>query len=264
MGTLADAAIALMRVDFSETSQIIVFFTRGHGKLRAIAKGVKRSTKTRFAVGIDLLDMGELVVSMRAENLEALATLTEWRQTRTLLGLRDRLPRLQAAQYAAEITALLTEDRDPHPALFDFLHGTLIRLCLADDTLAEVVRYQWDVLCEVGLLPRFDACVLCGREKDLTHFSSNQGGLVCRHCEAAQVEKRQVSPRTIGVLGNLFAQHEISNRSEPHDAHAQGIANPANPAAAFGLLDYHISHVAGRRPKLSSSLVDSWRQRLVD
>jgi DNA repair protein RecO (recombination protein O) len=243
MPILRDFAVVLMRYDYSETSQVLAFFTRGHGKVRAIGKGTKRGTKTRFAVGIDLLEMGELSFSSRQEH-PGLATLTEWKQTRSLSGLREKLSRLQAAEYAAEITAALTEDWDPHTELFDALSSTLMAVNDAAEPLGPIVAYQWDLLESIGLLPRFEACVLCGRETDLTHFSSLEGGMICKHCEPGQVEKRQVSKATALALREMEP-----SRSAP---------------GCFTLLNYHLSHLMGREPRLGSKLVPRARQRLVE
>ncbi|MFQ5491439.1 MAG: DNA repair protein RecO [Phycisphaerae bacterium] len=89
MTSIRDQGIVLRRLDFSESSQVLVLLTRDHGKVRVIAKGIKRSTKTRFGTAIDLLDVGQVVLSVRAPRQEALATLTEWDQSRSLLGLRN-------------------------------------------------------------------------------------------------------------------------------------------------------------------------------
>jgi len=96
--------------------------------VRAIAKGIKRSTRSRFAVGIDLLELGHVVWSARADRPQNLGILTEWKQVNAFVGLRERLERLHAAQYAAEITAELTPEQDPHPTLFDHLQFFLGKL----------------------------------------------------------------------------------------------------------------------------------------
>jgi DNA repair protein RecO len=90
MATISDDAVVLARLDYSETSQVIVLFTRSYGKVRAIAKGIKRHTKTRFAVGIDLLDIGHVVVSAHPDRSAALATVTEWNPAASLSGLREK------------------------------------------------------------------------------------------------------------------------------------------------------------------------------
>ena len=244
MAALRDEAVVLTRLDYSETSQILVLFTREHGKVRAIAKGIKRGTRTRFAAGIDLLDVGQVVVSARQERGEALAILTEWKQTRSLSGLREKLFRIHAAQYAAEVTAHLTEDWDPHPDVFDALIATLIELSGCDEPLAAVVGYQLAMLGPIGSLPRFDACVLCERVQHLTHFSSFEGGLICRHCEPGQVEKRELSPTTLAVL--------------------RGQREAVAAAGAFSVLNYHIAHLMGREPRVATTLVPRASQRRVD
>ena len=63
MLVIHDQAVVLMRYDYSETSQVLVLFSRDHGKMRVLATGIKRSTKARFATGADLLEAGHLVGS---------------------------------------------------------------------------------------------------------------------------------------------------------------------------------------------------------
>lgn len=244
MPPIRDSAVVLKRLDYSETSQVIVFFTREHGKVRAIGKGIKRGTKKRFAVGIDVLDVGELVVSSRHERSATLANLTEWQQTRSLSGLREKLFRLYAAQYAAEVTGHLTEDWDPHAELFDALLVTLDKLADASEPLGAIVGYQFALLGSVGSRPRFDRCVLCGRTDDLTHFSSFEGGMVCRHCEPSQIEKREISPPTLRSM------------QQP---------DPSRPMIGpFNVLNYHIAHLMGREPVLAAKLVPSAQRRTID
>jgi DNA repair protein RecO (recombination protein O) len=276
MPVIRDEAVVLGRLDYSENSQILVLFTREHGKARSIAKGIRRGTKTRFAAGIDLLDVGTVVLSAKQERGEALATLTEWKQTEALSGLRGRLPRLHAALYAAELTSRLTEDWDPHPRLFDYLLKTLRDLAAAggadarsgqrsrgqaltptlsqgerekSEVLTPTVRFQISLLRDIGAQPRFDACVLCGKGVALTHFSSFEGGLVCRHCEPVQVEKREVGPNTLALL-----------RGQRKDLpQSEGLL-----AAAFSLLNYHISHLMSREPAMANYVVPQRLQRRVE
>lgn len=265
MSAIADNAVVLTRLDYSETSQVLVFFTREHGKVRAIGKGLRRGTRTRFATGIDLLEVGRLIVSARQERSATLANLTEWKQTLHFAGLRARLPRLHAALYTAEITATLTEDWDPHPCVYDALVYTWSSLAQADAVLTAVVGYQWVLLDEIGSLPRFESCVRCNRTIDLTHFSSFEGGMICRHCEPGQVEKREVSTATGQVLHAIpgWAGLESGPGVFPLAAHGTqdgAVARPVDNSntalvGAFSTLDYHLAHLMGRQPRLTDKLV---------
>ena len=57
-----------------------------------------------------------------------MAPLRAWKQDKADVGLRERLDRLYAAKYSADIGAKLTEDWDPHPQIYDALNGTLAAL----------------------------------------------------------------------------------------------------------------------------------------
>jgi len=104
----------------------------------------------------------------------------------------------------------------------------------SDDPLPAVVRFQRVLLEEVGSAPRFDVCMLCGRTQDMVCFSSLEGGMVCRHCEPSQVEKRAVRAPALAVLG--------------------GRDHPGGAAGAFDVLNYHIAHLAGKTPLLGAHL----------
>ncbi len=238
MTLIKDSAVVLRRLDYSETSQVLSMFTREHGQQRLIAKGVKRSTKTRVAVGIDLLESGRVVFSRRPGKEDNLATLTEWHQEDNFAHLRRDLTRCYAAQYAAEVTSHLTEVHDPHPGLFDGLLG-LLRSLETGDALSTLAAYLWLLLTEIGLRPDLSRCTACNRPVgagDALYFSSRQGGAICLDCEPAIVEKRRIAKGVAQVL---------VTKTRP----ASGLALPV-----FDLLDYHITETMARRPRLSKML----------
>jgi DNA repair protein RecO (recombination protein O) len=240
MALISDQGVVLRRLDYSETSQVLAIFTREHGLVRAIAKGIKRSTRTRFAAAIDLLDVGDVVVSARSTGQQALATLTEWKQRRPLVALRESLPRLYGAQYAAEVTVGLTADWDPHRKLYEAVVRLLEELCGTDNALPALVSFLNVLLDEVGSTPELGACVGCRktlRPETGVSFSSFEGGLLCRDCEPAYVEKRGVAPDVLALLQG----------GQPR--------GPGTYAQAFGLLNYHLSHLMGRAPALADKVL---------
>lgn len=243
MPTWNDQGCVLTRIDYSESSQVLVLFGRLHGKLRILGKGTKKSTKSRFKPGIDLLDVGHVVFSARHERSSTLATLVEWKQSRCYFGLREKLYRLHGATYVAEITAHLTEDWDPHTDVFDALIAALTQLDSAAEPFTPVTAFQTALLAGIGSLPSWDTCVQCGREHDLTHFSSFEGGLLCRHCEPGRVEKRELSMHTIRSL--------------------RGDMDTPPDMATFDILNYHLSHLMGREPRLAAKLAPPAQRRII-
>jgi DNA repair protein RecO (recombination protein O) len=262
MAVMKDEAIVLRRLDYSETSQVLAVFTHQYGLQRLIAKGVKRGTRKRFAVGIDLLERGVVAFLARTHPEGTLGTLTEWRQLEPYLGLRTDLVRWYAAQYAAEVTAAMLEDADPHPLLFEALAGLLTALSgagavgergsapspalplsrspasvpsAAEHPLPLLCTYQQALLAEAGLWPDLTRCVMCDRPAPpgrAAWYSAHQGGLVCRNCEGALLEKRKVASATVTAL-------------------REGRFSGDTAAGVFEVLDYTISHLIGRQPALS-------------
>lgn len=250
MSLIKDIAIVLRRLDYSETSQVLAVLTQQHGQQRLIAKGIKRSTKTRVAVGVDLLEMGEVGFSRRPGAESTLTTMTEWRQLDTFPHVRRDLAKSYAAQYAAEITTNLTEPHDPHPMAFDGFR-TMLDAMLEVETLVALNQYLWVFLCEIGLQPDLSRCVSCdtpidGREP--LYFSSRLGGAVCRDCEASVVEKRRISTA-------------VANAIAPRGAHANGGPQYGSdvaklPLRVFDLLDYHLTETMSK-PARSIGLLRS-------
>ncbi len=261
MALVKDAALVLRRLDYSETSQVLAILTRNHGPQRLIAKGVKRATKKGGGHAIDLLELGEVVFSLRPDKDGTLAVLTEWHQQETFPHLRLDLPRCYAAQYAADVTAQLTEAHDPHPGLFDGLSALL--LALADQTppLA-LVQYLWLLLREIGLRPDLNHCVNCHQPvggPGPLYFSSREGGAVCRDCEPSVIEKRRITPAAVRLLNNAtaapFAETACAHPDNAAHARPGDHAHPhrddlTTTMQAFELLDYHLTEIMSHPPKV--------------
>ncbi len=234
MPLVQDEAIAIRRLDYSETSQVLAFFTREHGKQRLIAKGIKRGTKKRFATGIDLLERGRLVFSHRDDRTQGLGTLTEWAQEEVFAELRSDLRWMYAGQYVAEALDVATEENDPAPDLYASAVSTLHGLPTeAGVALAHFLRV---LLTEIGLMPDLTCCVSCGRPwsgKTSPMFSAREGGLVCRECEGPLPEKRRVS----AAVGRALLEDAIG---------------PETAAGVFDLLEYHLTESLGRRLRMSA------------
>ncbi|MHC4443159.1 MAG: DNA repair protein RecO [Planctomycetota bacterium] len=235
MPATKDQAIVLRRLDYSETSQVLVFFTRLHGPQHLIAKGIKRGTKNKFSTGIDLLEQGRLVFLAKTESRQGLGTLTEWHQTNAYLGLRQNIQRWYCGQYAAEITAALTEVGDPHPVLFDDLTQLLDSLCTSEIPLPLLIVYQCALLTEVGLWPDLTRCVICDRtapQGRSAYYAAHQGGLICSNCQSSLTDKRKISAPTL----NALRQRNFNNKSA---------------GDAFDVLNHTISNIINRPPALA-------------
>lgn len=242
-----DRCICLRKIEYSETSQILVLFARDHGLIRAIAKGAHRKTKagaSKFGGGIDLLDLAEAVVTH--DSARELGTLCEWHLRDGHLELRGSLRALYLSQYAAELMALLFEEHDPHIALFDRLEQTIQQL--ATPAIEEsFLAFQLDLLRESGYLAEFSACTLCGTVlgNEAMYFSPASGGVVCRSCEAGVHDRVSVDARLIRIAQSILKLPKVNGSTVRLPRLTRHQTDPLNR-----LLAAHLQFTLGRRLRL--------------
>ncbi len=207
---IKDRAVCIRTADYSETSQVVTLFAQRSGKIRAIAKGSKRA-KSAFDGPIEVLSLGDIMFS--GVHKDALATLTEFQQQPVRGGLRRNLFALHSALFAAELLDALTDELDPHPALFDHFAQFLQDLddpeLVSDrrDVMIRLILFQVVLLGEAGMHPVLKACANCKRpltaEWRESYFSSVANGLICRDCEMNFQEKTRLSVKAAHALADL-------------------------------------------------------------
>ena len=115
-------AIVLRKTKLTETSLIVSFITETHGRLKAVAKGA-RKTKGAFSGQLDLFYLCE--ISLRPSSKSELHTLTEARLIEPHGDIRQHYLRLLFASYASELIELATEPEHASPELFHLMERLL-------------------------------------------------------------------------------------------------------------------------------------------
>jgi DNA repair protein RecO (recombination protein O) len=198
MELIKDKGICIRSVDYSESSQILTFFTCSGGKVSVIAKGSRRTTKFSFSGTIEICSAGNMVYSIREG--EKLGTLTEFEPTFFLTGIRKKLLALNCSFFAAELLNLFTQEHDRHPELFDEAITFLKNLDENPDskTPAFLVAFQFALLTYAGSMPTVDMCVKCRRKFNANskqyYFSIAGGGFVCKDCQGTFRDKNLLTP----------------------------------------------------------------------
>ncbi len=170
MPRIRDEAVCVRHLDWSETSQVVVLFSREHGIIRGLAKGSKRMSPSliqRFSGGIELFGRGEICGTVRsggrssggfnAEGREMpLATLTEWNLIDDAYALRHNLLAQRRAAVAAEALMALMADGDPYETVFESL-VRLVKALPEDRAGRSLLDFLWGLLVETGYRPRLEA-----------------------------------------------------------------------------------------------------------
>src|SRR5213080_659199 len=182
-GQLKTEAVVLRSIRYGEADRILHLYTPGHGRMGAIAKGVRRA-RSRFGARL------EPFFHVRAhlhEGRSELLTVTGVDTMHAHAALRDHAATLDAAARACDAVSRLFETSDPHPEVFHLLTN---ELALLDGDAAQAragngLAFRLKLLLAAGIVPHLGACASCGECEHLQGFSAAAGGIVCTACEAA-------------------------------------------------------------------------------
>jgi len=134
----------------TETSLILQWLTPELGRLSTVAKGARRP-KSPFAGKLDLFYLADF--SFTRSRRSDLHTLREVSLRESYRPLRQDLPRLQQAAYAAALIEQTTETETPLPAIFTLLNSFLRHLESSPPQPLNVFAFEMKLLQEQGQLP---------------------------------------------------------------------------------------------------------------
>jgi DNA repair protein RecO (recombination protein O) len=196
-----DEAVVLRTHKLGEADRIITLLTRQHGRVRAVAKGVRR-TSSRWGsrlepfthVDLQLAEGRTLDVITQAETLTPFSSR---------LGLDyDRYTSGTAMLETAE--RLVVEDKQPALQQFLLLVGGLRALVGREHGPSQVLdSFLLRSLSVAGYAPSFEHCARCGETGPHRWFSPSAGGVLCISCRVPG--SASPAPDTIATLGALLA-----------------------------------------------------------
>lgn len=203
MQKLTTEALLLRAVDFGESDRIVHLLTPETGRVAAIAKGARRSTK-RFPGTLDFFN--QLHVQLERKRGDAqLARLEHARLIRTFHGLREDPGRFALGCYALELLDRLAPEggrRGDLAALYAFALEALGAIDALPPEPRLRVLLELRLLAAVGLRPELARCVRCGRPltEQLLQFWIAEGGPLCPACTQPHEEGVPVHLGTLRAL----------------------------------------------------------------
>jgi len=177
-----DEAVVIRSYKLGEADRIVVMLTREHGKVRAVAKGV-RKTHSKFGGRLEPLSHVAIQIH-RGTNLDVVNQVETIDSSGRMFGDLDVMTEGLAVLEAVD---QLVPDREPVPEVFRMLVG--VRKTLAERPSALVVpAFLLRLLAAEGVRPELDRCVVCGQgESEATPLVSidlERGGVQCRGCRS--------------------------------------------------------------------------------
>ena len=189
--------IVLKSTNYADKDKIYTILTRDYGKVRVLARGVRKITSRR-AGNLDTLNYVSLKLTESSgfKNLDEAVVLESFRDIKNDLSIS------MSAYYLAEIVFRSVEEDDTSPEIFYLLLSTLKKL--NQDTALTVNYFEVNLLKKLGYALNLDKCVVCERKMDNTwrsySFNLDMGGFICNNCEGFGFK---VFPDTVYMIQDL-------------------------------------------------------------
>jgi DNA repair protein RecO (recombination protein O) len=194
-----EQGIVLRTMRLGEADRIVTILTQGSGKVRAVAKGV-RKTKSRFGGRLEPFTHADLLL-WRGRELDI---VTQCEVIASFRRLREDYARFAAGEAVLEATDRITQERERNVRQFMLLLTALRALERGEDPPAVVDAYLLRTASLAGFRPHLRACASCGRPGPHARFSVAQGGLVCESCRTAAAVR--VGEGTVPYLAHLLEE----------------------------------------------------------
>jgi DNA repair protein RecO (recombination protein O) len=233
-----DEGIALRAIRLGETDRIVTFLTKENGKVRAVAKGV-RKPKNRIGSRVEPLSH----VSMMCWRGRELDTISQVELIESFRAIRSDLDRMGPAITMLEMVDQVALERHESPELFALLLGAL-RTLDRQTSPTLLGAFSFKLLALEGVGPIVESCANCGSDGPLVAFDATIGGLLCQNCRRGQA----VSQDVVDYL-QLLGRGGLARLLE----------EPGGPAPdAFELLGLAtVEHHLGRRLRSAHSALES-------
>jgi DNA repair protein RecO (recombination protein O) len=209
MSLYRDQGVVLRTIKLGETDRIVTVLTQGHGKVRAVAKGI-RKPGSRFGARLEPTSHVALQCYRGRSDLDIVTQVETIDANRRL---REHYGCLTHAVSMLEATDQVAQDREPNHALYRMLAGALRTLADRPTPLVSAAFF-WKLLSLEGFHPLLDCCARCGDETGpFTAFDVDEGGVLCEQC--GRFGGRRVQPDTLALVQRILGGDLRGALTEP-------------------------------------------------
>lgn len=192
----------LKKEDRGEADRLFTFFTKDFGKLKILAKAV-RKIKSKLRGGLELFYLSEIEFIQGKTH----KTLTDAVLMEGFLNLRKDLKRLSIAYKISEVFDDLIKGQEPDKKAWNLLNEVFNKLNdiqTSNFKLQTLIYYYflWNLFSILGYGPELCNCLFCQKKVSppLIYFSLREGGIICRECFKKSKGAEEISPEAIKIL----------------------------------------------------------------
>jgi DNA repair protein RecO (recombination protein O) len=197
VGLYRDRGVVLRTIKLGEADRIVSLLTQGHGKVRAVAKGI-RKPGSRFGGRLEPTSH----VALQCYRGRELDVVTQVETIDANRALREHYGSLTHAVSMLEAADQVAQEHERNPPLYRMLVGALRTLAVTPSALV-APAFFWKLLSLEGFHPLLDGCARCGDDTGpFPGFEFGEGGVLCEAC--ARFGGRRVRPATLALLRRVL------------------------------------------------------------
>jgi DNA repair protein RecO (recombination protein O) len=174
-------AIVIKSQSLGELDKIISFYTSDFGKVRAVARGIKRP-KNRYGGSLELLNYGDLIFFFRPH--KDLQIINSFDILDSFDTLKGDLTKTAYAFYIAELLDATGVEGEVNNFVFRLTLQVLSNIKNITHPELLVHAYELQLLTLMGFKPQLNKCVGCSNNivGKTFRFSPSLGGMLCSNC----------------------------------------------------------------------------------
>ncbi len=194
-GLYRDQGVVLRTIKLGEADRIVTLLSQTNGKVRAVAKGIRRPG-SRFGARLEPTTH----VAFQCYRGRELDVVTQVETIDANRRLRDSYISITHAISMLEAVDQVAQERERNVALYRMLAGAL-RTLATQPSPAVSAAFFWKLLSLEGFHPLLDTCARCGADDPFVAFDFEDGGVLCEVC--GHHGGRRVSPEALDVVGRV-------------------------------------------------------------
>ena len=240
-----EQGVVLRRIKLAEADRIVTIMTQGSGKVRAVAKGARR-TLSRFGARLEPFTHVQVLMYRGRGSLD---TVTQAEILSAHRGIREDYSLITAGEAMLEATDKVAEEHERNVRLFLLLLQGLRALDgrpAPPDPAAVAESFLLKLLSLSGFHPALTNCAVCGGRLDPGLFSSAQGGAVCESC--ADYGSEPVAAESLALLARYAGGDMATVGLAPV---AEGPVRKEARAMLYGFAEYHLDRRIRSLPMLA-------------
>jgi DNA repair protein RecO (recombination protein O) len=246
MPAYKEQGVVLRSIKLGEADKIVTVMTQGSGKVRAVAKGIRKTT-SRFGARLEPFTHVSLMLYHGRGQLD---TITQAEIIAPHMAIRGSLGLFAAGETMLEAVDKVAEDHERNVRLVLLLLSGLRALETAPaDPAAVAESFMLKLLSLSGFHPSLMGCAVCGAA-DPQLFSAGMGGAVCANCAEGGVVP--VSREGLAYLQTLAVADMAQTDSIPSpDVRVR----KESRGLLYGFVEYHLERRMKSLPMLARTVL---------